>query len=515
MVEHLSAREPEVYDPSEKIAQGMGISIRQVSNTLLLLNDGATVPFIARYRKEMTGNLDEVQIREIRDKALILREIERRRAFILETIREQGQLTPELEDRIRKADALAELEDLYLPFKPKRRTRATIAREKGLEPLARLIFDQADIDLLTRASRFVNDGKGVESVEAALAGARDIIAEWVSEDSRVRASLRNLFQRKSSLSSALVTGKEEEAQKYRDYFRYAEPLPKAPSHRVLAVLRGETEGFLRVHIQPEKDEALEVIYRLVLKRRNPAADQVGMAIDDSYARLLMPSLENEMRQWARERADQQAIRVFASNLRQLLMSPPLGQKRILAIDPGFRTGCKLVCLDAQGKLLYNETIYPHPPRREVRQAMNKILQLVDAYAIEAIAIGNGTAGRETEDLIRQIPFDQDIQAVVVNESGASVYSASDLARKEFPDYDVTVRGAVSIGRRLMDPLAELVKIDPKAIGVGQYQHDVDQPALRSSLGEVVESCVNAVGVEVNTASPHLLAYVSGLGPALA
>lgn len=512
-----SGKEPALagYDPSPRIAEALNLSPRQVSNTLLLLSDGATVPFIARYRKEMTGNLDEVQIREVRDMAERMRELERRRNFIIETIREQGALDQVLEEKIRGAHTLAELEDLYLPYKPKRRTRATIAKEKGLEPLARIIFDQADIDVNQRAARFVSAEKGVEDIEAALAGARDIIAEWINEDARVRSSLRHLFQRKSDLRSSLITAKEEEGQKYRDYFRYNEHLQKAPSHRVLAVLRGENEGILRVRIHPDKEEALQLMYKLLLKRRNAAAEQVKLAVDDGYSRLLLPSLENEMRQWAREKADEQAIRVFAGNLRQLLMAPPLGQKRILAIDPGFRTGCKLVCLDQQGRLLHNETIYPHPPKREVRQAMNKILHLVDAYNVEAIAIGNGTAGRETEDLVRQIPFDKDLVAVVVNESGASVYSASDVARKEFPDYDVTVRGAVSIGRRLMDPLAELVKIDPKAIGVGQYQHDVDQNALKDSLNEVVESCVNAVGVEVNTASPHLLSYISGLGISLA
>jgi uncharacterized protein len=503
------------YDPAPRIAQEMQLSLRQVSNTLLLLSDGATVPFIARYRKEMTGGMDEVQIRDVRDRATRLRELERRRIYILESIRSQDMLSPALEKEILQADTLEGLEDLYLPYKPKRRTRATVAREKGLEPLARILMEQNEQDLVHRAAIFVNEEKGVKDVQEALAGARDIIAEWISEDVRARERLRQLFRRQASLQSKLVKGKDEEAEKYRDYYQYAEPLHKAPSHRILAVLRGEREGCLRLHISPPEEIALETLYPLFLKKRNATAAQVKMALEDAWKRLLQPSLENEMRGWAKEKAEARAISVFSENLSQLLMAPPLGQKRVLAIDPGFRTGCKLVCLDENGRLLHNETIYPHPPRREVRQAMHKILHLSDAYQIEAIAIGNGTAGRETEDLIRQIPFNRDIHAVIVSENGASVYSASDVARKEFPDYDVTVRGAVSIGRRLMDPLAELVKIDPKSIGVGQYQHDVDQTALKTSLSEVVESAVNAVGVEVNTASPHLLSYVSGLGPVLA
>lgn len=503
------------YDPAPRIAQEMQLSLRQVSNTLLLLSDGATVPFIARYRKEMTGGMDEVQIRDIRDRAIRLRELERRRLYILESIRSQDMLSPALEKEILQADTLERLEDLYLPYKPKRRTRATIAREKGLEPLARILMEQNEQDPVHRAAIFVNEEKGVKDVQEALAGARDIIAEWISEDVRARERLRQLFRRQANLQSKLIKGKDEEAEKYRDYYQYAEPLHKAPSHRVLAVLRGEREGCLRLHIAPPEEIALETLYPLFLKKRNAAATQVKMALEDAWKRLLQPSLENEMRGWAKEKAEARAINVFSENLSQLLMAPPLGQKRVLAIDPGFRTGCKLVCLDENGRLLHNETIYPHPPRREVRQAMHKILHLTDAYQIEAIAIGNGTAGRETEDLIRQIPFNRDIHAVIVSENGASVYSASDVARKEFPEYDVTVRGAVSIGRRLMDPLAELVKIDPKSIGVGQYQHDVDQTALKTSLSEVVESAVNAVGVEVNTASPHLLSYVSGLGPVLA
>jgi len=503
------------FDPVPIISAQLQIAGRQVSNTLQLLGEGATIPFIARYRKEMTGGLDEVQIREIRDLAGKLRELEKRRVFILETIAGQGNLTPELEASIRKAQDLSELEDLYLPFKPRRRTRATVARERGLEPLARILMSQQDIDIRLRARYFVKPDQDVPDEEAALAGARDIIAEWITEDARIRAGLRNLFIRHGIFSSRCARGKEEEAQKFRDYFQYSEPLQRAPSHRVLAVLRGENEGLLRLHISPPEDQVLTLMEKILIRNKTEAAAQVRMAMTDAWARLLQPSLETEMRQWTRERADLKAVRVFASNLRQLLMAAPMGAKNVLAIDPGYRTGCKVVCLDRQGRLVHNETIYPHPPKREFRQAMHKILQLVDAYKIEAIAIGNGTASRETEDFIRRIPFNKDLTAIMVNESGASIYSASDIAREEFPDYDVTVRGAVSIGRRLMDPLAELVKIDPKSIGVGQYQHDVDQTMLRSSLEEEVGSCVNAVGVEVNLASRQLLSYVSGVGPTLA
>lgn len=507
--------QPKAFDPVPQISAQLNLSERQVTNTLQLLGEGATIPFIARYRKEMTGGMDEVEIRDVRDIAERLRELEKRRMAILITIEEQGNLTPELEKSIRQAGTLSELEDLYLPYRPKRRTRATIARERGLEPLARILMSQQEMDIKLRAAHFVDASKEVPDVESALAGARDIIAEWVNEDARARAGLRQLLQRQGMLSSRCIRGKEEEAQKYRDYFTYAEPLNKAPSHRVLAVLRGENEGLLKVLIAPPEEEATRFLQKVFIRNHSEAAAQVKEAIQDAWIRLLQPSLETEMRQWARERADRKAVRVFAENLRQLLMAAPMGPKNVLAIDPGFRTGCKIVCLDKQGKLLHNETIYPHPPKREFRQAMHKVLQLTDAYKIEAIAIGNGTASRETEEFVRRIPFNRELQAVMVNESGASVYSASDIAREEFPDYDVTVRGAVSIGRRLMDPLAELVKIDPKSIGVGQYQHDVDQNMLKKSLEEEVESCVNAVGVEVNTASRQLLSYVSGLGPALA
>lgn len=505
----------QAYDPVPQISAQLQISERQVANTLLLLGEGATIPFIARYRKEMTGGMDEVQIREVRDMAERLRELEKRRVVILTTIEEQGNLTPELENKLRDAQTLGELEDLYLPFRPKRRTRATIARERGLEPLARILMSQQEMDVRLRAARFVNAENDVPDVETALAGARDIIAEWINEDTRARAGLRHLLHRQGVLLARCIRGKEEEAQKYRDYFNYGEPLNRAPSHRVLAVLRGENEGMLKVTISPPEEEVTRLLEKVFIRNRSDAAQQVKEALKDAWTRLLQPSLETEMRQWARERADRKAVRVFAENLRQLLMAAPMGAKNVLAIDPGYRTGCKVVCLDKQGKLLHNETIFPHPPKREFRQAMHKILQLTDAYKIEAIAIGNGTASRETEEFIRRIPFNRELQAIMVNESGASVYSASDIAREEFPDYDVTVRGAVSIGRRLMDPLAELVKIDPKSIGVGQYQHDVDQQLLKKSLAEEVESCVNAVGVEVNTASRQLLSYVSGLGPALA
>jgi len=499
----------------QKIASELTISESQVQNTMHLLDGGATVPFIARYRKEATDSLDEVQISKIRDRMEQLRELDKRREVVLESIREQDKLTPELEKQINEALTLSELEDIYLPYRPKRKTRATIAIAKGLEPLAKIIMAQRPIDLETKAMQFVDDEKQVESAEQALAGARDIIAEWVNENTISRRRMRNLFAKDARIYSKVSKGKDSEGVKYESWFKWEEPLSKAPSHRILAMLRGENEGILKISITPDEEQAVDILNKIFVKDNNECSTQVKAAVKDGYKRLLQPSMETEMRQWAKEKADGEAIRVFAENLRQLLLSPPLGQKNVLAIDPGYRTGCKVVCLDRQGTLLHNETIYPHPPQSEVKQASHKIQTLVKAYKIEAIAIGNGTAGRETENFVRHIPFDTDIMAIMVNESGASVYSASPVAREEFPDYDITVRGSVSIGRRLMDPLAELVKIDPKSIGVGQYQHDVDQKMLQKSLEDVVVSCVNTVGVEVNTASKQLLSHVSGLGDSLA
>lgn len=498
-----------------QIANELGIREFQVMNTINLLKDGATVPFIARYRKEMTGSLDEVVIASIRDRYEQILELEKRREAIINSIKEQEKLTPELEKQILEAETMSELEDIYLPYRPKRRTRATIAREKGLEPLANIIFAQSNIDIGVKATAFLDPEKDVKTVEDALSGARDIIAEWVNEDKGSRERVRNLFSRKASITSRAIRGKELEGIKYESYFDWNESLLKAPSHRLLAMFRGENEGFLKVSIEPGEEEALELLNRKFIRARNAAAGQVELAVKDSYKRLLQPSMETEFRQAAKEKADQEAIRVFAENLRQLLLAPPLGQKNVLAIDPGFRTGCKVVVIDRQGRLLHNETIYPHPPQNDTKQASAKIQTLVKAYKIEAIAIGNGTAGRETENFVKRIPFETNILALMVNESGASVYSASAVAREEFPEYDVTVRGAVSIGRRLMDPLSELVKIDPKSIGVGQYQHDVNQPLLQKGLEDVVIRCVNKVGVELNTASKHLLSYVSGIGPTLA
>ncbi len=497
------------------IAAELNIKSWQVQKTVELLEGGATVPFISRYRKEMTGSLDEVQITAIRDRLLQLKELDKRREAIIQSIIEQGKMTDLLHKQIMEAVTMSELEDIYLPYKPKRKTRASIAIEKGLEPLAKILMSQGYMDVHEKAYKYINPAKGVEDEEEALAGARDIISEWVNENRAARERMRNLYVRQAFIYSKIGKGKEEEGKKYENYYSWDENLLKAPSHRVLAMLRGEDEGFLKLTIAPLEEDALNILDRIFLKADNEAADQVADAIKDSYKRLLGPSMETEVRAIAKEKADAEAIRVFTENLRQLLMASPLGQKNILALDPGFRTGCKVVCLDKQGKLLHNETIYPHPPANEAKQAANKILNLVNAYKIEAIAIGNGTAGRETESFIRRIPFDKDIVAIMVNENGASVYSASPVAREEFPDYDVTVRGAVSIGRRLMDPLAELVKIDPKSIGVGQYQHDVNQNALQKSLEDTVVSCVNNVGVEVNTASKQLLSYVSGVGPVLA
>ncbi|MEI8007634.1 MAG: Tex family protein [Bacteroidota bacterium] len=497
------------------ISSELGFDKAFVFNTLTLLESGATIPFIARYRKEMTGSMDEVMIGKVRDRLIQLKDLDARREAIMKSLKEQEKLTPGLEEAVRKAATMAELEDIYLPYKQKRKTRASIAREKGLEPLAKIIISQKYTDPEIRAEKFLDEEKGVKSVEDAIRGAEDIIAEWVNEHTYGRKRIRQLFEKEAVIISKVVKGKEADGVNYQIYYDYKELLSKAPSHRVLAMLRGENEGFLRVSVDVPDDKAEEILDRIFIKTENASAVLVREAIKDSCKRLLLPSMETEARGWAKDKSDTEAIRVFTENLRQLLLAPPLGQKNVLALDPGFRSGCKLVCLGRQGELLHNETIYPHPPQNEVKESIHKIRSLVNAYKIEAIAIGNGTAGRETERLIRAIPFDKDIIALVVNESGASVYSASAIARKEFPDYDITVRGAVSIGRRLMDPLAELVKIDPKSIGVGQYQHDVDQAALQKSLEDTVVSCVNMVGVEVNTASEELLTYVSGVGEGLA
>ena len=495
------------------IASEIKISQKQVANTIALLDEGATIPFISRYRKELTGSLDEVEVGLIKDRYEKLQEIQKRRESILKSIEEQGQLTPELKEQIDATWNATELEDLYLPYKTKRKTRAVKAKELGLEPLANILMLQQERDVATRACDFLSDD--VPEVDIALQGARDIIAERINEDIKARELIRNLFKKDAVIVSRLVKGKEEVAGKYQDYFDFSEPLKRCPSHRLLAMRRGEKEGYLKVSLAPDTDDALAILKRLFVKSGNASSEQVARAVEDAYKRLLAPSIENEFAGLSREKAESDAIQVFASNLRQLLLSSPLGQKRVLAIDPGFRSGCKVVCLDAQGNLLHNETIYPHPPQNEIKQSYKKIDTLVESYKIDAIAIGNGTASRETESFIRNIRFNKEILVFVVSEDGASVYSASKTAREEFPQYDVTVRGAVSIGRRLMDPLAELVKIDPKSIGVGQYQHDVDQNRLKSSLDQVVESCVNKVGVELNTASHHLLTYVSGLGPQLA
>ncbi len=470
-------------------------------------------PFISRYRKEMTGSLDEVKLMHIKEEYLRLKDLDSRRESVIKSIEEQEKMTPELLAKIESALTMAELEDIYLPFRPKRRTRATIAREKGLEPLASIIMEQKEKDPRQKAEEFLNDD--VKTVEDALAGASDIIAEWISEDEKARRQLRHLFEKEAVIFSKVIKGKESEGIKFSDYYDWSEPLRKCPSHRLLAMRRGEDEGFLRLTIEPDEKNALEILNSIFIKGANDSSDLVREAVKDSWKRLLSSSMETEFRNISKEKADEEAILVFADNLKQLLLASPLGEKNVLAIDPGYRTGCKIVCLDRQGNLLHNETIYPHPPQNETALSIKKILSLVNAYKIEAIAIGNGTASRETEDFIKWVKFDKDIQVFVVSEAGASIYSASKVARDEFPDYDVTVRGAVSIGRRLMDPLAELVKIDPKSIGVGQYQHDVDQQKLQNTLDEVVALCVNAVGVEVNTASMHLLTHVSGLGPQLA
>ena len=498
------------------IAEQLNLGPRQVEKTIELLEQGATIPFIARYRKEVTGSLNEVQITAIRDLLVKLKELDKRREAILASINEQGKLTPDLEQQILAAANMTELEDLYLPYKPKRRTRATMAIERGLEPLANELQKQYSCNISQMAAKYVNPDKGVNTAEEALAGARDIIAERVSENAQARNRIRNIFRRSAQLTSKVVKNKEDEADKYESWFDWKENALRAPSHRILALFRGEEEGMLRVHVMPESDDnALEALERQFVSGRYESSEQVRLAVRDGYKRLLQPSIETEFHNLLKEKADKEAIRIFADNLRQLLLASPLGQKRILAIDPGFRTGCKTVCLDAQGQLLHNETIYPFTSVREERAAIAKLEALVEAFHIEAIAIGNGTAGRETEEVVKRCHFKGKVIAVMVSENGASVYSASEVARREFPEYDVTVRGAVSIGRRLMDPLSELVKIDPKSIGVGQYQHDVNQSLLQDSLNDVVVSCVNSVGVELNTASRELLSYVSGIGPALA
>ena len=489
----------------------LGIPERQISSTLHLLDEGATIPFISRYRKEATGGLDEVQIENIKEQHDKLCDIAKRKETILSTINEQGKLTPELEKRINATWNPTELEDIYLPYKPKRKTRAEAARQKGLEPLAMIMMLQREPNLTAKAATFVKGD--VKDAEDALKGARDIIAEQVNEDERARNAIRNQFTRQAEITAKVVKGKEEEAAKYRDYFDFSESLKRCTSHRLLAIRRAESEGLLKVSISPDDEACLERLDRQFVHGNNECSHQVREATADAYKRL--PSIETEFAAQSKEKADDEAIRVFTENLRQLLLSPPLGQKRVLAIDPGFRTGCKVVCLDAQGNLLHNENIYPHPPVNKTGEAASKLRKMIEAYEIEAISIGNGTASRETEDFINHQTFDRQIPVFVVSEQGASIYSASKIARDEFPDYDVTVRGAVSIGRRLMDPLAELVKIDPKSIGVGQYQHDVDQTKLKKALDQTVENCVNLVGVNLNTASSHLLTYISGLGPQLA
>ncbi|WP_316819644.1 Tex family protein [Pedobacter gandavensis] len=499
---------------SKIIATELGVAEKQVVATIELLDAGATVPFISRYRKEMTGSLDEVQVAEIRDRFQQLRELDKRREAILKALAALDKLSPELERQINEAGNIASIEDIYLPYKPKRKTRASEARKKGLEPLALTLLEQGKADPDAEARSFLNEELGVNSTEEALAGARDIIAEIVNEHVELRTAMRQYFQQKSSFKSSVMKGKEEEGIKYKDYFEWEEPLKAAPSHRVLAMRRGENEAILKLETMPEEEGAISIIEGQFIKGNSAAAKQVKMAIQDSYKRLLGPAMETEIRSFSKEKADVEAIRVFAENARQLLLAAPMGQKNVLAIDPGFRTGCKVVCLDRQGKLLENTAIYPHTGQGNVKNAADKVIELCKKYQIEAIAIGNGTAGRETEVFVRGLQL-ADVTIVMVNENGASIYSASEVAREEFPTQDITVRGAVSIGRRLMDPLAELVKIDPKSIGVGQYQHDVDQTKLQQSLDDTVMSCVNAVGVELNTASKQVLAYVSGLGPQLA
>lgn len=502
-----------IQDFHRMISAVLGISEKQISQTLGLLENGATIPFISRYRKEVTGGLDEVQIESIKTHYEKLSETAKRKETILSTIQEQGKLTAELQKRIEETWENTLLEDIYLPYKPKRKTRAEAARQKGLEPLATLLMLQREPHPEERAAGYVKGD--VKNVEDALKGARDIIAEHVSEDERARNSVRSSFVRQGTLTAKVVKGKEEEAAKYRDYFDYSESLRRCSSHRLLAIRRAEAEGLLKVSISPNDEECAERLGRQFVRSNNACGQQVAEAVQDAYKRLLKPSIETEFATQSKERADEEAIKVFAENLRQLLLASPLGQKRVMGIDPGFRTGCKVVCLDAQGNLLHNENIYPHPPVSKQKEAFAKLQMMMESYKIDAVAIGNGTASRETEEFLKHQRFNRDVQIFIVSEQGASIYSASKIARDEFPDYDVTVRGAVSIGRRLMDPLAELVKIDPKSIGVGQYQHDVDQTKLKKSLDQTVENCVNLVGVNLNTASSHLLTYISGLGPQLA
>ena len=499
----------------QRISEELSLKPQQIQTVATLLTEGATIPFIARYRKETTGSLDEVVLTTIRDQLKRLEELDARKAAILKSLEQHGHLTEELKERVLAADALSVLEDIYLPFRPKRRTRATMAKEKGLEPLAIMIFDQKGVDPHEAAVQFIDPEKGVETTEDALAGARDIIAEMINEDAGAREKLRDLFFKKGVIFSRVEADKETEGAKYRDYFQWQEPVAKAPSHRILAMRRGEKEDFLDLTIEPPEEDAVRILEDLFVHSDGADCEQVKLAIADSYKRLLSRSMETEIRVATKEHADSEAIAVFAENLRQLLLAPPLGPKRVMGIDPGFRTGCKVVCLDAQGKLLHHETIFPHQSEKQRLAAMETTKRLYELYRVEAIGVGNGTAGRETELFIKTVDFEEDIPVVLVNESGASIYSASEVAREEFSDLDLTVRGAISIGRRLMDPLSELVKIDPKSIGVGQYQHDVDQTELKSALDDVVMSCVNGVGVDLNRASIQLLSYVSGLGPQLA
>ncbi len=500
---------------SAQIAQELNLSLKNVQSTISLLEGGGTVPFIARYRKEMTGSLDEVQIANIRDRLQQLQELSKRKEAILKSIDDQDKLTDDLKKKIEEASTMSALEDIYLPYKPKRKTRASIAREKGLEPLAEKIFKQGNFDLNKQASAYIDEEKELKNIDEVLQGARDIIAERINEDAQTRERMRKHFSRYATIKSRVYKGKEDDGEKFKDYFEWEESLKDAPSHRVLAMRRGEAELFLMLDVLPPEEEAIAILDKQYVQSGNEASEQVRLAVKDSYKRLLSPSMETELRMLSKKKADQEAIQVFAENLQKLLMAAPLGRKRVLAIDPGFRTGCKVVCLDEQGKLLHFEAIYPNEPQKRIREAGASIKHLVEVHNIEAIAIGNGTASRETEDFVKSLGLDKKVMTVMVNESGASIYSASEIARNEFPDHDVTVRGSVSIGRRLMDPLAELVKLDPKSIGVGQYQHDVDQSALKKSLDDVVMRCVNAVGVEVNTASEQLLTYVAGLGPQLA
>jgi len=502
-----------MFQNHSSIAQSLGLSLISVENTIRLLEEGATIPFISRYRKEVTGGLDEVQIARIGELKEKQMELDKRKEYILKSISEQEKLTPELEMEIRRCPDSTHLEDLYLPYKPKRQTRAEIARKKGLEGLARWLISQQQRPVEPEAERYISDEVG--NTAEALKGARDIIAEWINEDSGARQIVRQIFAHEAMITSKVMKGKEQEGEKFSDYFDFTAPIARLPSHRLLAIRRGEKEGFLRVSISPDDEHCFRRLEKKLVKNNSEAADHVIEAMKDGYKRLLKPSIETEYANLTREKAEEASITVFAENLRQLLLAPPLGQQRILGIDPGYRTGCKLVCLDEQGNLLHNETIYPHPPQNERGKAGNKVVKLVSTYRIDAIAIGNGTASRETEGFITGLRYEKEVNVFVVSESGASVYSASKVAREEFPEYDVTVRGAISIGRRLSDPLAELVKIDPKAIGVGQYQHDVDQVKLKRSLDLTVESCVNLVGVNLNTASRHLLTYVSGLGESLA